>query len=173
MHLMTRPSYQAVLENLGLLDELSNYRPMVIGTPPLGIDIESSDIDIACTAADLGQFKLDVENHFGNATGYRAQDLHGFSDPAVVIVFSASDWEIELFCQAIPIREQWGVRHFQVEKRLLEVHPGLRDKVIELKQAGIKTEPAFAALLKLEGDPYEAMLKLEILSDAELAALAV
>ena len=80
------------------------------------------------------------------------------------------DWEIEIFCQALPIHEQWGVRHFLVEKRLLEILPSLQSKVIDLKRAGQKTEPAFAAVLKLEGDPYEAMLELEKLSDEELAS---
>ena len=48
----------------------------------------------------------------------------------------------------------------------------LKSKVIELKQSGQKTEPAFAALLQLQGDPYAAMLKLEKLSDDELVSLA-
>jgi hypothetical protein len=144
----------------------------VIGTPPLGIDIQSSDIDIACTADDLYRFKAAVTKQFGQQKNFIIKDLKKFTEPAVCIAFSSSGWEIELFCQAIPIREQWGVRHFLIEKRLLELQPSLRNKVIELKESGLKTEPAFAALLKLEGDPFEAMLELEKLSDEELAALA-
>jgi len=91
---------------------------------------------------------------------------------AVRVAFVSQGWEIELFCQAIPIQEQWGVRHFLIEKRLLELLPMLKSKVIELKQSGQKTEPAFAALLQLQGDPYAAMLELEKLSDDELVSLA-
>ena len=171
MHLMPRPSYQAVLDDLGLLDELTDYQPMVIGTPPLGIDIGSSDIDVACTADDLEQFVSDMTKRFGNQAGFTVAALSEFADPAVRIAFTTSDWEVELFCQAIPIAEQWGVRHFLIERRLLAVQPALRNKVIELKKSDFKTEPAFARLLGLEGDPYEAMLKLEALSDDELAAL--
>jgi hypothetical protein len=47
----------------------------------------------------------------------------------------------------------------------------LVDKVKLLKQNGIKTEPAFAQLLALQGDPYEAMLNLETYSDIELINL--
>ena len=169
---MTRLPFDQVLDQLGLLQALAEFEPTVIGTPPLGIDIESSDIDIACTAKDLSRFKSDATRRFGRESAFCTEDLQCFTDPAARIGFLASDWEIELFCQAIPIREQWGVRHFLLEKRLLELRPSLRDKVIELKRSGLKTEPAFATLLKLEGDPYEAMLELEKMSDEELAALA-
>ncbi|MGI9199459.1 MAG: DUF4269 domain-containing protein [Woeseiaceae bacterium] len=170
---MKRLPFGQVLDQLDILRALAEFEPTVIGTPPLGIDIESSDIDIACTAKDLNRFKSDVTKRFGHESVFCTEDLQRFTDPAVRIAFWTSNWEIELFCQAIPIREQWGVRHFLIEKRLLELRPSLRDKVIDLKRSGLKTEPAFAALLKLEGDPYEAMLKLEILSDEELGALAV
>ncbi len=40
-----------------------------------------------------------------------------------------------------------------------------------LKHQGLETEPAFARLLSLAGDPYEAMVDLEIWSDDELRRL--
>ena len=134
---MTRACYQEVLNNLGLLQKLAAYEPMVIGTPPLGIDIDSSDIDIACTAADLEQFKSDVINTFGDEAEYCVGNLERFPEPAVRAAFIAEGWEIELFCQSIPIAEQWGVRHFFVEQRLLTLQPALRSKVIDLKKSGL------------------------------------
>lgn len=88
----------------------------------------------------------------------------------MIVQFRAHDWDIELFCQSIPTNEQWGVRHFQVEQRLLKFNPKLRSVVQQLKRDGLKTEPAFAAALGLPGDPYESLLELEALSDDELAA---
>lgn len=155
-----------------MLEKLAQFEPMVIGTPPLGLDIESSDIDIACTSSDLDLFRLAVTARFGPQAGFSIANVSKTVEPAIRASFQSHGWEIELFCQALPVREQHGVRHFLVEERLLRVVPGLQSKVIELKQSGQKTEPAFATLLNLDGDPYEAMLELENLSDEELVSLA-
>ena len=169
---MTRRAYHEVLEELDLLQLLARYEPTVIGTPPLGIDVSTSDIDIACTAEDLRQFEEDAQRLFSHHAAFAVSDLHWLQTPAVKASFFVHDWEVELFCQALPIHEQWGVRHFVIEQRILELVPQLREPVIALKHSGLKTEPAFAWQLALEGDPYEAMLELENLSDEELVALA-
>ena len=168
----TRPNYQFVLEQLNLLDVLDPFEPMVIGTPPLGIDIETSDIDIACTSDDLEPFKSYVMERFGSQAEFSIAKVAKTVEEAIRASFVSHGWEIELFCQALPVHQQHGVRHFLIEKRLLGVAPSLKAKVIELKQSGQKTEPAFATLLKLDGDPYEAMFDLEDLSDEELVSLA-
>lgn len=77
-------------------------------------------------------------------------------------------WEIELFCQKIATDHQWGVRHFRVQARLLALGPDLKEAVMRLKREGLKTEPAFAKVLLLSGDPYVALLELESLGDAQL-----
>ncbi|MES0810635.1 DUF4269 domain-containing protein [Roseibium sp. SCPC15] len=163
-----RARYQDVIENLRLLYRLSEFNPVVIGTPPLGIAIESSDIDIACSAEDLSHFGNTVKLQFGDLQEFRLRSVDHLSNPAVVASFIALDWQIELFCQELETDDQWGVRHFRVEQRLLTIEPELRREVLELKQQGLKTEPAFAHLLKLPGNPYEAMLDLAENSDGEL-----
>ena len=49
-----------------------------------------------------------------------------------------------------------------VEARLLELGgERLRREVLRFKLAGAKTEPAFAQILGLEGDAFQALLEME------------
>jgi hypothetical protein len=47
---------------------------------------------------------------------------------------------------------------------------GCRPYFVRLRANGRKTEPAFAAALGLHGDPYEAMLRLQLGADSQLCA---
>ncbi|MES0882989.1 DUF4269 domain-containing protein [Roseibium sp. SCP14] len=163
-----KPRYQDVVNKLALLDRLIEFAPVIIGTPPLEIAIDTSDIDIACSSSDLSHFSDVVRLQFGGFEEFHVRSVDHLSHPAVVASFFAMDWQIELFCQALKTDDQWGVRHFRVEQRVLAIEPGLRDEVLKLRQQGLKTEPAFARLLDLKGDPYEAMLDLGDKSDKEL-----
>ena len=42
---------------------------------------------------------------------------------------------------------------------LKEMDPEFRSRIIDLKNEGFKTEPAFAKLLGLEGDPYLSIIQ--------------
>ena len=166
-----RPEFEEVLVESGVLVKLSEFQPIVIGTPPLGIALPSSDIDIACEAADLNRFHDRAKAEFEHMAAFQSRSYEIRQRPTVIVNFEFREWPIELFCQAIPVEQQMGVRHFLVERRLLDLHPRLRSLVLEAKRGGLKTEPAFAQVLRLPGDPYEAMLRLDSLTDSELAAL--
>jgi len=167
-----KPPYRHVVEALDLLNVLAPFDPVVIGTPPLGIDLPDSDIDIACSAPDLEAFAAFVGERFGARQDFLVQPVDGLEEPAVRAAFRSCGWEVELFCQTRPTAAQHGVRHFEVERRLLALAPDLAPAVRRGKAGGLKTEPAFAAVLGLAGDPYRALLELADRSDDELAALA-
>ncbi|MEM9635265.1 MAG: DUF4269 domain-containing protein [Pseudomonadota bacterium] len=166
-----KPPYQDVIRSMALLKSLNEFDPVVIGTPPLEIAIDTSDIDIACSSPDLSHFGEVVKLQFGGLEEFRLRVVDHLSHPAVVASFFAMGWQVELFCQELKTDDQWGVRHFRVEERLLAIQPDLRREVLELKQQGLKTEPAFAQLLDLPENPYEAMLVLEEKSDKELTEI--
>jgi hypothetical protein len=91
------------------------------------------------------------------------------ADRPVIATFRVAGVPFEIFGQARPVREQDGWRHFWVEKRLLRLGgENLREAVMTARRQGAKTEPAFAQVLGLEGDPYRAMLGLAELDDAGL-----
>lgn len=163
-----KPFYEHVIEKLEITTRLAEFTPMAIGTPPLGLATKDSDIDIACTSPDFERFFAVVRPAFGRMEAFSIRQVDHLAAPAAVASFNAMGWEIELFCQKLAIDCQRGVRHFRVEARLLALAPDLKDAVMRLKLDGLKTEPAFAKVLSLPGDPYVAMLELEHMDDAQL-----
>ena len=162
-----RPNYLEVINDLDLFLKLKQFDPVLIGTPPLGIEIDTSDIDIACCSENLEEFKQKTRIEFGHFRKFETFDTVVQANQTTIVRFAAAGWPIELFCQTLPTTKQWGVRHFKIEQRLLQLFPWLRKNVKHLKQEGLSTEEAFASLLGLDGDPYSSMLKIEGLSDKE------
>jgi hypothetical protein len=166
-----RQSYEEALAECGVLSVLAPFDPRVVGTPPLGLDVPDSDIDVVCFAPDAHTFTDTMWRNFSNAPGFVAKQLMRSSRP-VVVSFKVVGWRIELYGEAIPVEQQRGWRHFAVERRLLSLGAeGLRRAVLALRQQGMKTEPAFAAALRLEGDPYLALLDLDEQDDETLIAV--
>lgn len=64
---------------------------------------------------------------------------------------------------------QRGYLHFLIEERLLKLgSKPFVNRIQQLRHRGLKTEPAFAAALHLEGDPYVELLKLQTLDEETL-----
>jgi hypothetical protein len=150
-----------------LFRALAPYAPTLVGTFPLGLQVEGSDIDIACTCADLDAIaRVLVE------LGFPRVERRALDPDAVVAAMTVDDLEVEVFAQSLPVTQQAGFRHMVIEGRLL-VHGGapLADRIRAAKRAGLKTEPAFAAVLGLAGDPYRALLDLEPVPSEQLQAL--
>jgi hypothetical protein len=143
-----------------LFRDLEPFQPTLIGTYPLGLQVDGSDFDIACTCDDLDSF-----DHVLRTTlvglGISAR-IERSAMPAVVAAFEIGDATVEIFGQPLPVAVQRGFRHMVIEGQLLVIGgAALAARVRELKRGGMKTEPAFAHLLGLDGDPYEALLSLE------------
>lgn len=69
-----RIEFERVVEKLSLLTLLREFDPVLIGTPPLGIAIANSDIDVACSSNDLDIFKMVASSKFGRFEGFRSHD---------------------------------------------------------------------------------------------------
>jgi hypothetical protein len=164
----------AALQRHAILPSLQAYNPCLVGTFPLDITVAGSDLDIICEVHDFVAFGHLVSQHFSQCPAYAAQQLQlgSSSIPSLISSFYLDELEIEIVGQPLPVEQQAGYRHLVVEARLLTVGgTTLREKVIGLKANGLKTEPAFAKLLALPGDPYQALLALETCSDQELLRL--
>lgn len=157
-----------------LFSALAPYTPTLVGTYPLGLQTSTSDFDVICCCVDLPEFERSLASALSDLGAPPARPQRVTLSPeASVTSFACDGLPIEVFCQGIPVYEQHGFRHMLIEGRLLSLGIGvrLRERVLALRQAGVKTEPAFAQLLGLTGDPYAALLELEGQSSAQLTAL--
>ena len=82
--------------------------------------------------------------------------------PSLVCRFIQQDFQIEIFCQPVPVKQQLAYRHMIIEYWLLNTRGTLfKKKILDLRAGGLKTEPAFAEVIGLDGDPYDALLTFE------------
>lgn len=166
-----RPDYRTAIEASGLIDRLAPFDPHVAGTPPLGIDLPASDIDILCHAPDPAAFAALVWEAWRTFPDFALRQWTGGGRP-MIASFVAHGWPFEIFAATMPVADQDGWRHFLVERRLLDLGgPAFRNAVMARRRQGLKTEPAFAAVLGLADDPYAALLALAQLSDSALGRM--
>lgn len=163
----------AVIRQAGVLDALEAYDPVVVGTFPLGLDREGSDVDVLCHADDLQRFIDHATAAFGDHEQFGS---HRFvprdGHEAAVVRFAVDEVPIEVFAQPVPTTDQHGYRHLQVERRVLALGgERLATKLRASRAPGASVEAAFAEVLGLTGDPFEAVLSLEGASTARLEAL--
>ncbi|MCM3783410.1 DUF4269 domain-containing protein [Neobacillus mesonae] len=163
-----------VLNKYELMDILHSFDPILTGTVPINIYIEGSDLDIICEVHDFTEFKQLLKSRFGKHEGFELTEKSVNGIERMKANFKLDDWEIEIFGQPIPTLQQNAYCHMLIEERVLRLSgEGFREQVLSLKREGMKTEPAFAHLLGLEGDPYEAMFVLESWSDEEIKQVCV
>ncbi|UKB85107.1 DUF4269 domain-containing protein [Chryseobacterium sp. MEBOG06] len=152
-----------VLTQYKVLEKLGNYSPVLAGTIPIEIDIETSDLDIIC------EIDLRFEDEFLNEVtlsglipanaDLKIKKSRIKGEKSIVLNFMLEEFPIEIFGQNKPVTEQNAYRHMIAEYNILQQKgEEFKLKIIELKKQGIKTEPAFGMLMNLE-DPYEDLLK--------------
>lgn len=149
-----------VLEELGIMEKLQAFSPLLAGTIPIGIDIETSDLDIIGCYKNAPDFAAVLQHHFGDQNGFRIAVKTKRETETVVSGFVSGGFVIEIFGQPVPVQQQNAWRHMLIENAILqEQGEEFRRQIIGLKKQGIKTELAFAQLLGLSGDPYPALLQ--------------
>jgi hypothetical protein len=151
-------AYTALTDN-EIIEKLGSFTPFLAGTVPLNIDIETSDLDILCCFHDEDAFYKRVCAEFRHHDNFTVSRIIIEGKNTVLANFFCDGFEIETFGQNVPVSLQLGYLHMMAEYAILQREgERFRKKVIELKNAGYKTEPAFAKLLGLKGNPYKAIL---------------
>ncbi len=148
------------LNELNIFEELELYEPLLTGTIPIDIDLPESDLDIICTCEDHAEFSKRLCELFKNKKDFELTSYEYNGVETTIAKFKFNTFEIEIFGQHIPTQQQNAYRHMLIEYKILTQKGNLfKRQIRELKSKGFKTEPAFAKLLGLKGDPYTALLK--------------
>jgi hypothetical protein len=160
------------LSSLHIFDLLQEFKPTLTRTIPIRINIDSSDLDIACQYTDANVLEKKIKAKFQNQKNFSCTQKEKSGHWIVLASFQYMDFEIQIYGSQLPVTEQNSYRHMLIEHRILELlGHNFRKEIIQLKQKGLKTEPAFALLLELKGDPFKALLELENDSDKEIISL--
>ncbi len=149
-----------------IMKPFDKYQPTIVGTYPIDIQVKGSDIDVILTVQDYEPYikALSVLSHEKNFT-VEVKDV-------VICRFEKKGYKIELYASHEPINTLNSYRHLEVEKRVLDLFgEPFKEEVVALKSKGLKTEPAFCTLIGLYGNSYEALFKVEEMTDQELLNL--
>ncbi|QDK40473.1 DUF4269 domain-containing protein [Bacteriovorax stolpii] len=162
------------LSSLKIFELLNSYSPILTGTIPIDIDLPESDLDIICSSSDLTEFAAQVKVHFGDCQRFKQSLSEINNEESVVTNFFAEGFDLEIFCQNKSTDKQNAYLHMLAEAKVIAIGgEAFKKQARLLKTKGIKTEPAFAQLLSLPGDPYQAVLDLNHLSEEKLRELVV
>ena len=141
--------FRAIVDS-GIMNSLKEFTPVVVGTLPLDLFVVTSDIDIICYSPYSERLEAVLKNS-------KRKDIKGVN--SVISNFDFDRFQFEIVGQPITVTEQAAYRHMVIEWKILkERGEAFRREIIALKESGVKTEPAFAQLLGLPGDPYLAIL---------------
>lgn len=159
-------AYKTLTQNQ-VLSHLAAFDAVLVGTIPIRIDIENSDLDIACYWKDKNEFIHALQFHFGHKNKFSMTETMIENRQTIVANFMLDSFEIEVFGQNIPVKNQNGFRHMVIEHEILQAKgESFRREIVKLKQHGYKTEPAFGLLLGFGENPYLELLDYKVISDS-------
>jgi hypothetical protein len=156
----------AVIERCQIFEHLEPFDPAHVSTIGNDIAVSTSDIDIICCVHDFDRFEGIVRAAFGELPEFVVRRAVKRGVHAVICSFN-EELPVEIYAEPVAVEQQYAYRHYMVACRVIALGGlPLRRRIQELKAQGVKTEPALARILGLDGDPYEAVLVVEDMSDA-------
>jgi hypothetical protein len=154
-----------------IFEPLAQFRGVLASTIALGIDTPESDLDFLCETKDLDYFTKTIKDHFEHLRDFCLVATPAQSESRCYS-FWCEDFEIEVFGSTVRLEAQFGFRHHTVMARLINLGgESFRDTLRSAKLAGIKSEPAIAEILKLQGNPYDSVAALLDIPDSALLQL--
>ncbi|WP_349410838.1 DUF4269 domain-containing protein [Pseudalkalibacillus sp. SCS-8] len=152
-----RKAYEAIRE-LNIMKDMKAYSPVLCGTLPIGINVKGSDLDIILEVYDLKTCEEQMIHLYGDKKDFTIKRLSIRNREIIKANFFFKGFEFELFGQAQPVHKQYAYLHMIIEHELMKRDTQLKSMIIDFKERGYKTEPAFCEVLGLAGDPYEELI---------------
>jgi uncharacterized protein len=172
INLEAHESVFSALNSSNILSDLRPLSPLIAGTFPLNINCAGSDIDILISEDDLSLMKKTVTEKFAAFHNFDCREILVQNEPTLFTSFSYQNVKFEIFGQKTTSLKQRAYLHFLIEERLLKLGgPLFTAKVKEARRQELKTEPAFAKVLGLDGDPYQELLLLQKKNNHHLMTL--
>lgn len=172
INIESNPYVFSALKSSRILNYLKPFSPLIAGTLPLNLSVVESDVDIIISGDDLQIMKSQLINKFECYPDFICDEKLVHGERTILASFTFQEIKFEIFGQQTFSLKQKGYLHFLVEERLIKIggEPFL-NKINEARSLGLRTEPAFAKVLQLSGDPYEELLSLNKKSNQELKTL--
>tara|TARA_B110001454_G_scaffold219201_1_gene251913 strand:- start:56814 stop:57848 length:1035 start_codon:yes stop_codon:yes gene_type:complete len=158
-----RPKMAILVSELNLLEMFKDHEPFIAGTVPLAVDLPTADLDLLVTFSDVAKFKEMCHQGFALLPEFEISMGEINGTPYCLCRFDYRGIPVEIFCSAQSTFRQNGYLHFNSEEKILKYARSTWTKeILELKQTGLKTEPAFARLLQSRDvDAYQFILDLQ------------
>ncbi|MEN5234246.1 DUF4269 domain-containing protein [Sphingobacterium faecium] len=146
-----------IITEYHIFEILKAYKPILVGTIPINIDIDESDVDIILQTKNLKKLNQLLLESFSQYAQFR---LSSNASKVLISSFTIDDIPIEIYATDIDTEKQNGYLHMIKEYEILKARDdNFKMEIIKLKKQGVKTEPAFCKLLNINGDPYVELLK--------------
>jgi hypothetical protein len=138
----------ALLTDYAVMEKLKAFDPILVGSIPLNVGIETSDIDIICCWKSKNEFIDAVLRAFGTAENFSITDKNTDEGCIVRCQLSLHDFDIEIFGSSVPSDQQNAYKRMLAKYEIVERNgENFRQAVVNLKRKGFKTGEAIKHLL--------------------------
>lgn len=119
-NLKQKQSYK-ILKNIKIFKILEEFNPILVGTIPIGVDVDKSDLDIVCeiNLKNKDSLKNISTKNFSQFKNFKI--INTFSTTGVIVInFFVDDMEIEIYASKVSSFETNGYRHMIIEERIFK-----------------------------------------------------